>query len=40
VLFSTSEGKRADGVRLGAAEVVVSRNADEMAKREQLRLHP
>jgi uncharacterized zinc-type alcohol dehydrogenase-like protein len=32
VLFTTSEGKRADGVRLGADEVVVSRNADEMAK--------
>ena len=32
VLFTTSEGKREDGIRLGADEVVVSRNADEMAK--------
>jgi alcohol dehydrogenase (NADP+) len=32
VLFTTSEGKRADGLRLGAEEVVISRNADEMAK--------
>jgi len=32
VLFTTSEGKRADGLRLGADEVVVSRNAEEMAK--------
>ena len=32
VVFTTSPGKRADAIRLGAHEVVVSRNADEMAK--------
>lgn len=32
VLFTTSPGKTADALRLGAHEVVVSRNADEMAK--------
>jgi alcohol dehydrogenase (NADP+) len=32
VLFTTSENKRTDGLRLGADDVVVSRNADEMAK--------
>jgi len=32
VLFTTSPGKKDDGLRLGADEVVVSRNADEMAK--------
>lgn len=31
VLFTTSEGKRDDALRLGAKEVVVSRNAHEMA---------
>ena len=31
VLFTTSPGKTADALRLGADEVVVSRNADEMA---------
>ncbi len=31
VLFTTSEGKRADALRLGAKEVVVSKNAAEMA---------
>ena len=31
VAFTTSEGKRADAKALGADEVVVSRNADEMA---------
>ncbi|MGI4839022.1 MAG: NAD(P)-dependent alcohol dehydrogenase [Janthinobacterium lividum] len=31
VLFTTSESKREDGLRLGADEVVVSRNPDEMA---------
>ena len=31
VLFTTSPGKTADAKRLGADEVVVSRNADEMA---------
>lgn len=31
VLFTTSPGKTADALRLGAREVVVSRNADEMA---------
>ena len=32
VLFTTSPGKTADALRLGADEVVVSRNDDEMAK--------
>ncbi len=32
VLFTTSPGKTADGLRLGAHEVVVSKHADEMAK--------
>jgi alcohol dehydrogenase (NADP+) len=32
VLFTTSESKRADGLRLGADQVVVSRDAGEMAK--------
>jgi uncharacterized zinc-type alcohol dehydrogenase-like protein len=32
VLFTTSPGKKDDALRLGADEVVVSRNADEMAK--------
>lgn len=32
VLFTTSPGKTADGMRLGADEVVVSRDADAMAK--------
>jgi alcohol dehydrogenase (NADP+) len=32
VLFTSSPGKIADGVRLGADEVVVSRDADDMAK--------
>lgn len=31
VAFTTSEGKRADALALGADEVIVSRNADEMA---------
>ena len=31
VLFTTSPGKRDDALRLGAKEVVVSKNADEMA---------
>jgi len=31
VLFTTSASKREDALRLGASEVVVSRNADEMA---------
>ncbi|WP_367848304.1 NAD(P)-dependent alcohol dehydrogenase [Rhodoferax sp. WC2427] len=31
VLFTTSESKREDALRLGAKEVVVSKNADEMA---------
>ncbi|KQM77364.1 NAD(P)-dependent alcohol dehydrogenase [Xylophilus sp. Leaf220] len=31
VLFTTSPGKREDALRLGAKEVVVSKNADEMA---------
>jgi uncharacterized zinc-type alcohol dehydrogenase-like protein len=32
VLFTTSPGKGADAIRLGAKEVVVSKNADEMQK--------
>jgi alcohol dehydrogenase (NADP+) len=32
VLFTTSPNKKDDALRLGADEVVVSRNADEMAK--------
>jgi alcohol dehydrogenase (NADP+) len=32
VVFSTSESKKEDALRLGAHEVVLSRNADEMAK--------
>lgn len=32
VLFTTSPGKVADGKRLGAHEVVISKNPDEMAK--------
>ena len=32
VLFTTSPGKKDDALRLGADEVVVSRNPDEMAK--------
>ena len=32
MLFTTSPGKAADAKRLGADEVVVSKNADEMAK--------
>nr|WP_314631115.1 NAD(P)-dependent alcohol dehydrogenase [uncultured Noviherbaspirillum sp.] len=34
VLFTTSPDKREDGLRLGADEVVVSRNAEEMAAHE------
>jgi uncharacterized zinc-type alcohol dehydrogenase-like protein len=33
VLFTSSPGKIADGLRLGADEVVVSKDADAMAKR-------
>jgi uncharacterized zinc-type alcohol dehydrogenase-like protein len=32
VVFTTSPGKKEDALRLGADEVIVSRNADEMAK--------
>ena len=32
VVFTTSPGKKEDALRLGADEVVVSRNADEMSK--------
>jgi uncharacterized zinc-type alcohol dehydrogenase-like protein len=32
VAFTTSESKREDAIRLGADEVVISRNADEMRK--------
>jgi alcohol dehydrogenase (NADP+) len=34
VLFTTSESKVADGKRLGADEVVISKNADAMAKQK------
>jgi uncharacterized zinc-type alcohol dehydrogenase-like protein len=34
VLFTTSPNKREDGLRLGADEVVVSKNAEEMARHE------
>jgi alcohol dehydrogenase (NADP+) len=33
VVFTTSPGKKEDALRLGADEVVVSRNSDEMQKR-------
>src|SRR5271163_3999971 len=32
VVFTTSPNKKEDALRLGADEVVISRNADEMAK--------
>jgi uncharacterized zinc-type alcohol dehydrogenase-like protein len=32
VVFTTSPGKKEDAIRLGADEVVISRNADEMQK--------
>ena len=32
VVFTTSPGKKDDAIRLGAHEVVISRNADEMSK--------
>ena len=32
VLFTTSPSKKEDALRLGADEVVISRNANEMAK--------
>ena len=32
VLFTTSPGKAADGLRLGAHEIVISKNEDEMKK--------
>ncbi len=41
VVFTTSPNKKEDARRLGADEVVVSRNADEMQKHSrQLRFHP
>ena len=41
VAFTTSAGKRQDALDLGADEVVISRDADEMARaRRQLRPHP
>ena len=39
VAFTTSESKRGDAFKLGADEVVVSRNADEMAAQAGSRLH-
>ena len=40
VLFTTSPGKTADAVRLGADEVVISKNEADMQKHaEQLRFH-
>lgn len=35
VVFTTSPGKKEDALRLGADEVVVSRNADEMKKQNE-----
>jgi uncharacterized zinc-type alcohol dehydrogenase-like protein len=35
VVFTTSPGKKADALRLGADEVVLSRNADEMKKHDR-----
>ena len=35
VVFTTSPGKKEDALRLGADEVVVSRNADEMKRSEE-----
>jgi len=35
VVFTTSPGKKDDAVRLGANEVVISKNADEMQKHER-----
>jgi uncharacterized zinc-type alcohol dehydrogenase-like protein len=35
VVFTTSPGKKEDALRLGADEVVVSRNANEMKKHER-----
>jgi len=35
VVFTTSPGKKDDAVRLGADEVVISKNADEMQKHER-----
>jgi uncharacterized zinc-type alcohol dehydrogenase-like protein len=32
VVFTTSPGKKEDALRLGAEEVVISRNSDEMSK--------
>jgi uncharacterized zinc-type alcohol dehydrogenase-like protein len=32
VVFTTSESKKAEALRLGASEVILSKNADEMAK--------
>ncbi len=41
VLFTTSAGKREDALRLGANEVVVSKNAEENGGAyQQLRFHP
>ena len=40
VVFTTSPSKKDDALRLGADEVVISKNADEMAEAcRQLRLH-
>ena len=41
VVFTTSPNKREDALHLGADEVVISRNIDEMSKHKgRLRLHP
>ena len=41
MVFTTSPGKKDDALRLGADEVVISKNADEMAETcRQLRLYP
>ena len=40
VVFTTSPSKTGDALRLGADEVVISRNARDAEARRQLRLHP
>ena len=41
VVFTTSPNKKEDALRLGADDVVVSRNTEQMKKHaRQLRLHP
>ena len=41
VVFTTSPNKKEDALRLGADEVVISRNTEEMRKHKgQFRLYP